>query len=215
MLASVDDESPDARRLVSAERLRTFCDAVVAIAMTLLILPLMESIGNADSARGSGPWLSEHSDQLFSFALSFALITLFWINHYRLYEHVQWVDDRLVWLNAAWLLTIVWLPVATALSGRMTSTDATTKAVYVGSMISTSLLLLIQRVYLRQHPDLHHIDREYIRRGLSADVSVAVCFAAALVVMLAVPRWGYYPMLLMLLTGVIQRFIDRGEGVAN
>ncbi len=30
-----------------AERLKAFCDAVVAIAMTLLILPLMESVGDA------------------------------------------------------------------------------------------------------------------------------------------------------------------------
>lgn len=199
---------------LSAERLRTFADAVVAIAMTLLILPLMDSIGDADPARGTGPWLSEHTGQVVSFVLSFGLITLFWINHYRLFEDVDRVDPALVWLTAAWLFSIVWLPVATALSGRMSDADGTTKIVYVGSMIVTSILLLVQRLYLGRHPQLHRSDPHRLKRGLAADVSTAACFTLALVVMLAVPRWGYYPMFLMFLTGITQRWLDRRMGVS-
>ena len=201
--------------LLSAERLQAFADAVVAIAMTLLILPLMESISDAQAARGSGPWFHEHSDQLFSFVLSFVLITLFWLNHYRLFENVHRVDTPLVWLTAAWLLTIVWLPVATALSGRMSSTDPTTKVAYVGSMILTSLLLLVQRVYLQRHPGLHDIPPRRLLRGLASDISVALWFTIALVVMLAVPRLHYYPMFLMFLAGFTERFIDARLGVQD
>lgn len=204
----------DDRRL-SVGRLRAFADAVVAIAMTLLILPLMESISDTQAARGAGPWLHDHQSQLTSFALSFALITLFWVSHYRLFEQVDRVDSPLVWLTALWLLTIVWLPVATALSGRMADGDATTKIVYVGSMILTSLVLMVQRLYLRRVSDLHHVPDRLLLRGVASDVSVLTWFAIALAVMVAVPTWGYYPMFLMFFTGQTEKILDRRLGVAS
>ena len=44
------------RPVLSAERLKAFIDAVVAIAMTLLILPLMESVGEVADASGTTLW---------------------------------------------------------------------------------------------------------------------------------------------------------------
>ncbi|WP_228479868.1 TMEM175 family protein [Microbacterium abyssi] len=46
------------------ERLKAFVDAVVAIAMTLLILPLLESVSEAaDAGTDTGEFLVEHSGQ--------------------------------------------------------------------------------------------------------------------------------------------------------
>ena len=108
-----DSEAP-----YSAGRAKAFIDAVVAIAMTLLILPLMDAATEGGVAGQTGAsWLDDHSDQLFSFALSFVIIAMFWLNHHGLFARVQSISRVLLWLNMAWLLSIVWLPVATALSG--------------------------------------------------------------------------------------------------
>ena len=62
----------------SAERLKAFTDAVVAIAMTLLILPLMESVTDVGGEGGGvAEWLDDHAGQLFGFALSFVMIATF------------------------------------------------------------------------------------------------------------------------------------------
>lgn len=61
--------------LFGAERAKTFVDAVVAIAMTLLILPLMESVAAAGgTGETAAEWVGGHGGQLFAFVLSFAVI---------------------------------------------------------------------------------------------------------------------------------------------
>src|SRR4051794_20768994 len=72
--------------LRNADRLKFFTDAVVAIAMTLLILPLLESVSEAGAkGLGTADYLHEHSGLLLAFLLSFVIIATFWVSHERLY----------------------------------------------------------------------------------------------------------------------------------
>lgn len=200
----------EAPHLYSAERAKAFIDAVVAIAMTLLILPLMESAGDlTDPGQTTAGWFSDHGWQLTSFVLSFAIIAMFWLNHQRLFSGVERVTTGFLWICMAWLLTIVWLPVATALSGRADSDDRIVKVIYIGSMIVTALISLLQRLYLRRHPQLHALDPDALRAGAAADASMCLLFSLALVIALLVPAIGYYALFLMLLMGPVQRVMRR------
>ena len=68
----------------SAERLKTYTDAVVAIAQTLLILPLLESAAAAHAQSWTAAqWLAHERDAVIWFALSFMLIGTFWLEHER------------------------------------------------------------------------------------------------------------------------------------
>ena len=78
----------DRRELLMApvERLVFFSDAAVAIALTLLILPLMDGVYAAARANQSAwTYLSENANALFSFTLSFVIIARFWRSHHRLF----------------------------------------------------------------------------------------------------------------------------------
>lgn len=192
----------------TAERAKAFADAVVAIAMTLLILPLMESVADvASDDRSALHWFAEHQQQLMSFVLSFAIIALFWMTHHRVFATVETVTTPLLWIIMAWLLSIVWLPVATAMSGQMSNDDPFVKIVYIGSMVVTSLIMLAQRLYLRAHPSLHRITHDHLIGGVSADIAVAVLFAVALVISLLVPAVGYWALLIMALVSPLQRLL--------
>ncbi|UNK70569.1 TMEM175 family protein [Microbacterium sp. H1-D42] len=196
--------------LLEADRAKAFIDAVVAIAMTLLILPLMESVSEAAANdEGPGEWFAEHTGQLIAFALSFAIIAMFWMNHHRLFARVQRMSPALLWITVAWLFSIVWLPVATAMSGQMPSDDPVVIAVYIGSMLLTSTLSLTTRVYLRLHPALHAIDPASELRGIAVDLAMITLFAASLAVAVAVPQVSYFALLLMWLTGPMQRVFSR------
>ena len=140
-----------------AERLKAFADAVVAIAMTLLILPLMESVGDAAADHlSSFEWLNQNAGQLFSFALSFVLIANFWLTHHRLFAGIHRVTNGLLWLTIAWMFTIVWLPIPTALLGQL-ETDAGQEILYIGTLALTSLVMFLSRLYVLRHPSLHDI----------------------------------------------------------
>lgn len=193
-----------------AERAKAFIDAVVAIAMTLLILPLMESTGELTNADQSATgWFATHQWQLISFVLSFVIIGMFWLTHQRLFAGVERVTSGFLWICLAWLLTIVWLPVATALAGRADSDDRIVNVVYIGSMILTAFVSLIQRLYLQRHAELHTLTPDALRSGIAADASTCALFAVALVVAALVPAIGYSALLVMLLSGPVQQFLRR------
>lgn len=206
-------EEAETRGLFGAERASAFIDAVVAIAMTLLILPLMESVSDIGDAGGTTlRWLAEHEQQLVSFVLSFVIIAMFWMFHHRLFVLVEAITSRLMWLLVGWLLTIVWLPVATAITGAMDEGDDLAKIVYVGSMIATACFSLTIRLYLRRHPSLHRNAATALTAGIAADLSTVLLFAIALTVALLVPAIGYYALFLMLLTPLVQRLLLRLVG---
>jgi len=197
-----------------AERLKAFSDAVVAIAMTLLILPLMESVGDAAADHlNSLEWLNANTGQLFSFALSFVLIANFWLTHHRLFAGIHRVTNGLLWLTIAWMFTIVWLPIPTALVGQLQTepgqTDPGQEVLYIGTLALTSLVMFLSRLYVLRHPSLHDIPAARLRSGLAADLVTLGLFLLALAVALVFPEVGYWAMFLLLLVGPVHRLITR------
>ena len=194
----------DQRWLPSAERLKAFTDAIVAIAMTLLILPLLDSVGEAASEKlTTWEWLQADAAPILVFVLSFVIIANFWMTHHRVFSRVERVDEGLIWITMAWALTIVWLPVATAVIGQM-DTDDLQRVLYIGSMALTSTLQLLTRLHLRARPLLHDIPRDALQAGMLADIVTTGLFLVSLVIALTVPGVGYAALFLMILVGPVQ-----------
>ncbi|MFI7586553.1 TMEM175 family protein [Spongisporangium articulatum] len=122
------------------ERTITLTDAVVAIAMTLLVLPLVELAPDVDGA-DLGGFFDENRYLFTSFVISFLVIYVFWRAHAVAFARADeaGVEPRaLRGLTVWWLLLIVFLPFPTAVSGH----DSTTGAVmlYIGTMLVLSVL---------------------------------------------------------------------------
>jgi len=191
------------------ERFKAFVDAVGAIAMTLLILPLMESVSDAASDKLSTvEFFVEHSGQLLSFGLSFTLIATFWMGHHRQYRDVEWITTPLLWINIAWMATIVWLPVPTAMIGQM-DTDLLQPVVYIGTLILTQVTTLAGWVYLLRHPDFTTTPVETLRAGVIGDLAAIILFLVALAIAVFVQPYGYAGLLVLLLSGVVTKLLDR------
>ena len=105
------------------DRLVNFSDAVIAIAVTLLVLPLVDraadvrfdSFTHLYGAVGQEFWI---------FLISFVVICRFWLVHYRLFRSLKSFDGAIFWLNAWWLLSIVLTPFPTELIGRGTANNS-------------------------------------------------------------------------------------------
>lgn len=191
----------------SAERFKAFCDAVIAIAMTLLILPLMESVSEASKEHlTTAEFIGEHVNQLISFGLSFALIATFWVLHHRLYDGVERITQALLLMNLVWLAAIVWLPVAAAMVGQMPG-DPLQALLYGGTLVVASLMLAIMRVYLLRHPWLTEAKPQSIVFGLAVNIWLLVCFIVTMVATMLWPGNGNYGYFLCMLVGVLGRAI--------
>lgn len=95
------------------ERLVFFSDAIVAIAMTLLVFGLKVEIPAKSHLTFSA--IGRSWPHFSSFFLSFFIIALFWKIHHEFFHYIRMVNAALLWYNITWLLFIVLLPFSSSL----------------------------------------------------------------------------------------------------
>jgi uncharacterized membrane protein len=122
------------RTELGLERLIFFSDAVIAIAITLLVLDLRLPEASSESLAAQ---LGDLSSSFLSFFMSFAVIGLFWEAHHRLFGFIERYDRTLLWLNLAFLFLIAFLPFPTSVLGKHWSTTAI--FLYAGTLTATGI----------------------------------------------------------------------------
>lgn len=157
VLNRVSPEPPDSTMEgPGLERAITLTDAIVAIAMTILVLPLVEAVPDVDPYR-PGAFLDSHRDLLLSFVISFLVIHVFWAAHGAAIRRLTTAEESaasLRPLNMCWLLVIVFLPFPTAVVGRELTTSSA--SLYIGTMVVLSALTSCIVSVVDHHVDPPH-----------------------------------------------------------
>jgi uncharacterized membrane protein len=193
-------DKPDRER--DLERLLTFVDAVVAIAITLLVLPLAE-IGSEVHDRPVAELLSEHSVDIYGFLLSFVVIARLWVAQHRIVSSLIRQSSAVIWLLLAWSFTIVVLPFPTTLV-TSTENDSLAKALYLGTMAVSSALLTCIAYEIGRYRELR--DTEH-KPNLRQSIGTTLVFVLALVISVTYPAASYWPLLLLVLVDPVVRLL--------
>jgi uncharacterized membrane protein len=189
----------------SPERLVFFSDAVVAIALTLLVLPLADAVPEAVSKHASAlEVITENQVKIYSFLLSFVVIARLWISHHRLFEQVKAYNYPLIVANLCWLLTIVVLPFPTEMIGGFAD-DRFTSAFYIGTVLAGFIFQLAMIVIIRGVPEIAESHPGISDRQRFAAAANTVILAVALALAALVPGVSYFALLLLVLTPVVSR----------
>lgn len=157
------------------DRLVNFSDAVVAIAITLLVLPLTEVAGDAGKEPVS-KLLAENQPTIMAFLISFVLVANYWLVHHRMFEYIDGYDGVLTWLNMVWLLLIILLPFSTELISNGFVGEAA--MIYSTNLALLSLLLGIIGWHVTRHPALQSAGFDPDRMRLAKSVIYFVVFVA-------------------------------------
>jgi uncharacterized membrane protein len=162
------------------ERLVFFSDAVFALVITLLVLPLAAEVDLLEGA-GLAHQVWALRPKLLSFVISFLVIGQFWISHHRLFMLVRRYDQRLLWLNLLFLLTVSFTPFPTALVGaHSTPQDHFAAVFYAASMTLASLTLTATGWYARRAGLLDlSLDHDTAAYLLTRSVATTVLFLAS------------------------------------
>ncbi|MFC8193269.1 TMEM175 family protein [Cellulomonas sp. NPDC057328] len=184
------------------DRLVNFSDATVAIALTLLVLPLVELPGDG---RDAAAVLADGGSELLGFGVSFAVVGRLWVAHHAVFEDVRAYDGTLLALGFVWLGGIVLVPFATALlTAADDGPDALADVLYLATLVLTCLALMGVQARLRRRPAL-------VRPGAVVDTTgglVAVgLLVVALVLAALVPAVGMLWVLLLALSGPVGRVV--------
>jgi TMEM175 potassium channel family protein len=128
------------RRERDFERFLTFVDAVVAIAITLLVLPLVDFAGEIEEGQSAADLIGDHAGAVGATVLSFLVIARLWLAQHDTLSDVVAQDRALTQLMLLWLLLIVLLPFPTALLGDA-GDEALTKILYMGTIAASCFCL--------------------------------------------------------------------------
>jgi len=167
------------------DRVLFFSDAVVAIAITLLVVDLRVP----DIVRNASSVLAADRGKILGFGISFLVIGLFWLGHHRLFRYITVMNRRLILLNLLFLGTIVFLPYPTALLSATQGEHTGSIAFYAACVAATGLVELILWLYAVRADGLVPASVSPARRRYETTrlLPVPVVFALSIPVAFALP----------------------------
>jgi uncharacterized membrane protein len=199
-------------REASVDRIIAFSDGVVAIAITLLILPLTD----IEPAEGANlvDVAADNAGALLGFALSFAVIANYWTIHKDIFRPLLRHDPRLVLLNMLWLAAIAFLPFPTSLIED--GLDGGFGTLYISTLLVISVLILLLANHLVRHPEL--TDGQATaesRQHVISSVFTVGALVVALVISLFSPSAGIWALLLLFPAQIIAGRLPRKTSSAS
>jgi uncharacterized membrane protein len=155
---------------MTTTRLEAFSDGVFAIAATLLIL----EIKVPSAAKGQLQHdLVQEWPSFASFAVSFLVIGILWVNHHAVFRYITHADRTVLFLNLGLLMAVSFLPYPTALMATYVRADDSNAHVaafvYSATMFSLSICWNVMWYYVLRNEALHdatlsHVDGRAIAR---------------------------------------------------
>ena len=96
------------------ERVLLFCDAIFAIAVTLLVLEIKVPELHHASEMQLLQSLADLIPKIVGYVVSFLVVGSYWAKHHLLYSWVRHYDERMLWGNLRMLLCVAFIPFPTA-----------------------------------------------------------------------------------------------------
>lgn len=177
-----------------------------AIAITRIVLPLVDKAGDPDAASVL-QFAQTNGYALVAAVTSFAAIGAFWLRHHTLFSRPAKFSPIVLKVNFLWLACIVCIPVATILDvGPARNRGGTSLYVMTIAATMTSSLVLKKCAALRdRRPDA--------RRADLADWSPVLLLVSGAVAVRFAPQIGLFGLSILLLTRPVERLV-RGRAPA-
>ena len=115
-------KEPGENRPKETYRLEAFSDGVFSIAITLLVLELIQFLHPQNGESLLNSYL-HHWEPFLAFLIGFLTILVCWINHHHVFDYIKKTDSKLPWVNGFVLLMITITPLPTAILAEYIDTE--------------------------------------------------------------------------------------------
>ena len=145
-----------------SDRVEAFSDAVMAIAMTLMAVELLQVPGGGPEESLASALRHEWPAYL-AYFVSFLLIGQVWVTHHNMWRYVERTDQMLLFFNLMLLLFVAVVPFAAALLAEHLQGSASEKrltaGIYVGVVLGEALFFNLSWWWASRrgllHPGMH------------------------------------------------------------
>ncbi|MBC9031092.1 DUF1211 domain-containing protein [Sphingomonas sp. JC676] len=152
-------------------RVEAFSDGVIAIIITIMVLE-MHAPKEPGLAHLWALW-----PVFTAYALSFAYVAIYWVNHHRMFHFASRVTNGLVWSNILLLFALSLVPFATAYLGEHAFSAEATLLYMCVMMLPACAYLWLQsevRTTGRQDSVAQDYHRRMFRKGVATSAIYAV-----------------------------------------
>ena len=164
-------------------RIEQFCDGVLAIVITIMILEL--SLPAGDGLKE----LLALTPTLLAYLLSYVFIAIYWVNHHLIFQQADCINVKILWCNIAWLFAMSFIPFATAWVGAY-PVSRVPLSLYFADM-SLACIAFHLMCYL-----IAHENGKPFRLGVRNIISLITYFAAAVL-------GGFFPVAVYIIVAIV------------
>jgi len=186
------------------DRVVFFSDAVFAIAMTVLALTLHIPARTTDA--GVARALREALPSIYTYALSFTVVGLYWVAHHRMFRYINRFDSTLLALNLATLGAVAFTPFPTSVLGNYGNTTAAV-VFYAATMGVLGSLVTLLWAYASYNYRLiaATTPQNFIANRLLRSGAVPIVFIASIPIAFASPNAAEWFWLLIVIIRILLR----------
>ena len=163
---------------MGTNRIEAFSDGVIAIILTVMVLELkVPSSATIPALRAAIP-------SLLSYALSFLIVAIMWVNHHHLMHLTKHATASLLWANNNLLFWMSLIPFVTAYLGQTHGAPlavATYGAVLTLAAIGFTLLRYVMTVGHPSSANIEEQNRRAIRKSMLSNLLYAASVPLAFV----------------------------------
>ncbi|MCU1527487.1 MAG: hypothetical protein JWP75_1250 [Frondihabitans sp.] len=201
----MDEERRRRPSRLAVDRLVTFSDAVVAIAITLVALPLVDVARETSSPE---EFFRTSGYALTAAAISFFVIGTFWRDHHYLFLRATDYPPVLLRVLLVWLAAIVFLPVATVIEVRAPGENKLAYVLYIGTIFVAMVSYRLEELLLFRagHLEVTH-NGEWTRREQLIEWIPATLVVIAAIVSVTLPSLGLWSLVLIALGTPLKRML--------
>jgi len=170
-------------------RMEFFSDGVFAIAITLLVLVLIETL-HSEKNETLLKTLQTHWQSFVAFTIGFTTILVCWINHHVAFEYIKRIDTRFMWINGFLLFVVTLTPFPTAALAEYFETDGVTAMAMFGfnyfliSIAADSICTYAYNHHLieEEHREFYSIYKVIYRYAiLYTLIAFLICFVSIII----------------------------------
>jgi len=170
-------------RTLELDRLVNFCDAVFAIAATLLVLSIGFSLNLQQPDLDRKLWheFGEAFPQVLAYALSFFIIARLWLGHHRMFKVIRRIDGRFISLNLVMLGLVALVPFPTQVFGNYPQ-ERPAVIVYCVAISAPGIVAALMLRYAAQDNRLTDpsTPREFVIHSQLRSLSIPIVFLSSI-----------------------------------
>lgn len=183
-----DEDASGSGEQKGLDRILALSDGVFAFAITLLVLGLAVPAITLQTSSSLLVALSKESSSFYSYAISFVVISVWWVAHHRLFRYITKYDSALLWINLAFLLFITIIPFLTELLNKYGNIVLAVVIYDVSQILGGLALSILWRYATNKHLLTKSLIPAQIRNIRIRGYVPMIAFLLAIAVAFALPK---------------------------